>query len=729
MRTTLENIEKIERLLQNEFSTAEKLAFQEELESDDNLNLLYNFQRSFIQVNQQKGLKDEISKIGLKYHRKKNNRKLLLIALLLFAAAASTFAIVKYISTKNSIKLEKTTDIKENGIDRNVENKSTDSTNNSVNFQKKVTSGNITPYLTDLNVDDIPITVSTTALEKNQISADKWSPWVKPKRQFFSFIAQNGATIEGKDGTLVIVPENAFTTENGEVVQDKIEFELIEAVKIQDMSAYNLVTVSDGKPLTSGGMIFTQAYQNGEKLLINKSKPLYIEVPTKQYNAEMLAWKGDTKNEEINWVNPKPLTQYLTKVDFCNLDFIPPAFRTQLLASLPFKGHTENSHSFEDSVYYSLLFDDVVNTIDVKDRRYSDPFLAKDFRSSNMKTVSGQEIEKTATDKTCFLNPISIKTIKSDTFQNTFLATKQFEERLQAMHKIINPNPVFSLYLANLDKNLWEVDVMAAAMLFGTEKSIFDFFANEKLTNVKDGELYAQKLSDYYNTKRMALTMEAEKTRKIYSEISTAEITKLSQQIDTLTEKWMNLERQTGQRIPLNSMNMIQTNSKRSQNTARQTNTTAATSKVYAVRWYETGWINIDAYLKDLTGETQDISINVNLENSKVFQCISALNTILPLSIINNKATAKYPNSGNIAAVKRVGKTFVLGIKRDGDSIKYAYYSFDPYTTKIVALAWKSTSEEELYALLGKILPSQNNLVAELKRDKDALNNQLKMKN
>ncbi len=179
--------------------------------------------------------------------------------------------------------------------------------------------------------------------------------WVKPDVQEFKIDPKKGKTIEGNDGTLIIIPTDAFIDEDGKLVDTQVKLELVEALKASDMVAYNLTTMNDKNMLQTGGMIYVQPYANGEKVNINPERPLYIEIPTDEYNPDMMAWKGETNEEgNINWVEPQPLKKYLTKVDFKNLDFIPNGFDEAVAAGLPFKNHTTTSKFLVDSLYYSL---------------------------------------------------------------------------------------------------------------------------------------------------------------------------------------------------------------------------------------------------------------------------------------------------------------------------------------------------------------------------------------
>ena len=101
------------------------------------------------------------------------------------------------------------------------------------------------------------------------------------------------------------------------------------------------------------------------------------------------------------------------------------------------------------------------------------------------------------------INPASIKTIWNTTFNNTNLATREFEERMPWIHKSCN-NAVLDLYINNLDKPLSTVDSMALKYLSGEVLQQFKIFAMRGDGRVKKDELAAQKLSAYYEKQRKA---------------------------------------------------------------------------------------------------------------------------------------------------------------------------------------------------------------------------------
>lgn len=127
--------------------------------------------------------------------------------------------------------------------------------------------------------------------------------------QFFEINNQNDTFITGKNGTKISIPKNSFVDKNGNDVTGKISFELKEALTLADMVMGNLTTLSNGKILQTGGMIYTNATAKGENVLIASNKALQISVPTENKNDSMLIFEGEVnpENQSINWVNPKDI--------------------------------------------------------------------------------------------------------------------------------------------------------------------------------------------------------------------------------------------------------------------------------------------------------------------------------------------------------------------------------------------------------------------------------------
>jgi hypothetical protein len=123
--------------------------------------------------------------------------------------------------------------------------------------------------------------------------------------QLFKANANEGAVIKGKNGTRLDIPKNAFTDSEGKPATGEITIELKEALSMSDIVLGRLTTTSDGKMLSTGGMVYVNARQGDSKLSLAKSKEITITVPTKDYKPEMLVFTGEKdENGSVNWTDP-----------------------------------------------------------------------------------------------------------------------------------------------------------------------------------------------------------------------------------------------------------------------------------------------------------------------------------------------------------------------------------------------------------------------------------------
>ena len=127
---------------------------------------------------------------------------------------------------------------------------------------------------------------------------------------------------------------------------------------------------------------------------------------------------------------------------------------------------------------------------DDNEREYRDEIVQAD-------STSGQS------ECDCGINPASIKTIWNQKFNNTNLATKEFEERMPWIHKTCD-NTILELYVNNLDRNLADIDAMAMQKLGGKLREKFAEFASRGDGKVELSTKAATALNNYYFTKSKA---------------------------------------------------------------------------------------------------------------------------------------------------------------------------------------------------------------------------------
>lgn len=341
--------------------------------------------------------------------------------------------------------------------------------------------------------------------------------------QTFVIDSKKDNIIEGEKGTVVVCPEGCFTDSKGEIVADNVTVELSEALSLNDMVLSNLTTTSDGNLLETDGMIYFNATANGEQLFVNKENPIHIEISAAGKEAGMMAYRG-TRDEKgnMNWIEPKALDNYLITIDINSLDFLPQGFQAEVENGMPYKKYKTATKELTDSLYYSLSVTNGRSLVqDLIPVNYNEPYYNKGKQVVNGKYTSGSYLEDKSlvesdslSSVSCGIDPAMIKVIRSEKFQNTFIATREFETQLKVIFKTCN-SQVLTMYLNNLDKNLYEADSMAAIAV-GESQYHDDFlnFSRQRLTKVKQAGKYADLLKGYYEKQLAKVRSELEKRQE-----------------------------------------------------------------------------------------------------------------------------------------------------------------------------------------------------------------------
>jgi hypothetical protein len=117
--------------------------------------------------------------------------------------------------------------------------------------------------------------------------------------QFFNFKNSIGGICKGKKGTKFHFP--AFCFGNG-LSDDSINIEIIEIFTPYDMIMNNKPTMSDGKPLLSGGEFHIKASLKGKEIKLDVGKYLRIEADGIDVSSGMSVFNGTTiSNGTVNW--------------------------------------------------------------------------------------------------------------------------------------------------------------------------------------------------------------------------------------------------------------------------------------------------------------------------------------------------------------------------------------------------------------------------------------------
>jgi cytochrome c551/c552 len=118
--------------------------------------------------------------------------------------------------------------------------------------------------------------------------------------QSFTILTDRDTTILTKDSMLFSFEKEAFNT-----TAKSVTVIIKEALHLSDMLKAKLTTTTDGEILQSSGMFNIEASAGGNAVQLKKR--VEVKVPTYKYRDDMLLYKGEVKDDKLNWKNPEPL--------------------------------------------------------------------------------------------------------------------------------------------------------------------------------------------------------------------------------------------------------------------------------------------------------------------------------------------------------------------------------------------------------------------------------------
>jgi len=353
-----------------------------------------------------------------------------------------------------------------------------------------------------------------------------------PTIERFNINPSADTIIETHDGVVFAIPAHAFATE-----ANSIELEIKTALNAYDILHNGLSTRSNGRMLNTAGMFYINAVEGGKTLSLTKD--IAVSVPTANVNPDMQIFDG-VENEglnstTVNWVNPRPVDNNLRTYDVNTLDFYPPRY----IPTLKALAKAYQNKKYTDSLYYSFSgyphgakHPEAAPPVEVKEEPKPRPNDLPQDTSKNpdskfwrnvdaaawplrMDSSIQQDLADSTREFTYQIDPAIIKAIWDKKFNNTIIATKEFEERLRYMHSLCS-SEYLELYLKNLNKPLYLIDKLCADHSSGDVKKKFLEFAAQKKGQVMIASDIQQKLTDYFQKKSRAYKEAAAKTWQKY---------------------------------------------------------------------------------------------------------------------------------------------------------------------------------------------------------------------
>ncbi|TNE28936.1 MAG: hypothetical protein EP346_07585 [Bacteroidetes bacterium] len=352
------------------------------------------------------------------------------------------------------------------------------------------------------------------ALTLSSCNSDDSAPYqtladiVETEPQNIPFNADEDAVIEGREGVVIAIPKGGLIDKYGDIVTGHVSAVLVEALTPSSQIFHELALSRGDEAFENIGAIQLTFTSNGSEVFINPKNPVYAEIPSTEVGRDLMVYSGERKsNGDIAWKDSTTLPNYLINIPFELLTFTPPNFeRTVQDIICP---STDSSYvAYNKDLQMDVLLTEACDAKFTKEELDSLYFSIVGFEDGSpcFYHDPDNDVKYLAYHPCKHILPRSIFTIRQSPFNQTFIATREFEQRLKTIHQTQN-RELLEIYINNLDKHLWKVDEMAhskALELFGEESEHskkFHNYANEKLTNVADAPQSAKLLAAYYERK------------------------------------------------------------------------------------------------------------------------------------------------------------------------------------------------------------------------------------
>ncbi|MBI1182731.1 OmpA family protein [bacterium] len=164
--------------------------------------------------------------------------------------------------------------------------------------------------------------------------------------QHFIINPQRDTTLVGEEGTVLKIEAGTFAAKG----KEPVVIELKEYYKFSDMLLENLSTTSNGHTLSTRGMLYVNATQNGK--VLEPSKEFAIMMPTDNYSKKAKIFEGNREahSDIMNW----SLSNNSVLESFSITDFSNCRQYSYLLSNCRFKD--DSTATLENCMKSSLLF-------------------------------------------------------------------------------------------------------------------------------------------------------------------------------------------------------------------------------------------------------------------------------------------------------------------------------------------------------------------------------------
>jgi len=313
-----QHIELINNYFNNSLSQEAKINFESKLGNDAEFNAIYEEHLVFVNGLSRIEIKDDILKAKRTFRIEKwlkiSGISMLIIGVLtmLFTLAFNTSEIEPASNNDNlnTIILD-----------------SIPSKDSKIEILGVISEGKID---TSKITSQIDVNYTTTSVRKKHGSVVTTKRDLTKRSQVIRINVAKDTTIRCKEGTILKITKGSFINPNTKkTITGTIDLKITEYYKLSDMLQANLSTVSSGKQLETGGMLYLEATQNDTKLELKDNSPIEISFPNQNQKPGMQLFSGEWKDDNINWklqtddVDNLEILEENIEVPFAVVDQVP----------------------------------------------------------------------------------------------------------------------------------------------------------------------------------------------------------------------------------------------------------------------------------------------------------------------------------------------------------------------------------------------------------------------
>ncbi|MBR9913443.1 MAG: hypothetical protein GYB32_01240 [Algicola sp.] len=288
METYQQHIEIINNYINNLLSAKARINFEARLQSDQDLNTLYQEHVLFLKGLERIPLKADIVKAQRAYLTEKW-LKISGIAIIGLGVLVVLYTFVF-----------QTSEIDPTPKHKHANTVVTDTV--SVKTETETIQESSSEFVVkDTTLIDKEQPLNTTT-ESNTSGGNKAQISLKKRPERIRINTQKDTVVRCKEGTLLRISKGSFRNPiTGLTVQGEITLVVSEFYQLSDILLNHLSTVSDGNQLETGGMLQLKAYQQDTSLELNSNETIEIAFPTASKKPDMQLFTGEWNDDNINW--------------------------------------------------------------------------------------------------------------------------------------------------------------------------------------------------------------------------------------------------------------------------------------------------------------------------------------------------------------------------------------------------------------------------------------------